>query len=455
MYTFNTRVKNIRLHKIVLRYFLTAMLLSTGISAFGQNSFKAILLSQQDSTPVAFAIVKMIETGNFAQTNSKGEFHFQIPQNLKKLHFEISAIGFHDTIIYNRTHSAIEKIYINRSPVSLSQVNIKGLTAKETVKKAVDMIPINYSDSSFASFSFFRQYDKVNGVFKNLIEAQTVILFKIAFAKNRITSSYGFDIEQMRRSNFNFDIDDSKYYQNNIAELLDQNPVYNLLQGSLNPNAFNFYTFNFDTTNKTDDYVIKYSCSEFSSENHGVDNMRDLGWSGEGMEEGVFIIDRKSFAFKKIERTAIRNKDFNYPKNNNWVLPSRHYYAEFVDGKLVAEFEKNKSKWFLKKLCHTYTNEYFKGATTTKEFTITENYEWYSDSVTHFIASDRTDKFYLDTYLPSCDYTYNKSEWDKRLPPFQYYKKEDIYDDLNTQSPIEEQFEKSGKQHNVSTSPVR
>ena len=175
MYTFNTRVKNIRLHKIVLRYFLTAMLLSTGISAFGQNSFKAILLSQQDSTPVAFAIVKMIETGNFAQTNSKGEFHFQIPQNLKKLHFEISAIGFHDTIIYNRTHSAIEKIYINRSPVSLSQVNIKGLTAKETVKKAVDMIPINYSDSSFASFSFFRQYDKVNGVFKNLIEAQTVI----------------------------------------------------------------------------------------------------------------------------------------------------------------------------------------------------------------------------------------------------------------------------------------
>jgi hypothetical protein len=428
-----------------LKYLVSILFIILGSSAFGQDVFKGKLINKADQLPVEFAIVHSLDMGSFTQTNANGEFQFTVSGLLKTLKFEISAIGLRDTITVKRTHKAVEMIYIDRPLLSLTPVTIKGLSAKETVKLAVDMIPQNYSDSSFAAFSFFRQYDKVNDTFRNLIEAQTVILFKMKLVNNRFKPDYGFDVEQMRRSNFKNDIADMDYYQDDIHDLLNEEPVYNLLNGALNPNAFNFYTFNFDTTNRTDDFVIKYSCKDFSSETHGVGNIRDNDWYGEGIEEGRFIIDRKTYAFKKIERTAVRNKDFNYPKNNNWLLPSRKYYEEFVDGNLVTEYDQVNGKWFLTKICHAFTNEYFLGATVKKVFTITEAYEWYADSVTHYITSDLVNKFFIDTYLPACNYIYHKDEWNKPLRPFYYYKKEDVYHDLEKISPVEEQFEKGGK----------
>jgi hypothetical protein len=429
-----------------MKYLIISVLLALSVLSYGQNNFNGILLSRQDSTAVQFAFIKLKDMGSFVQTNAAGEFHFQIPASLKVLHFEISAIGLHDTIVFHRTRNAVEKLYVNKQPLALSQVNIKGLTAAETVKQAVDMIPANYLDSSFAAFSFFRQYQKVNGVFKNLAEAQTVILFKLAAARNGIAVSNGFDVEQMRRSNFKYDIEDFYYEQNSIADLLNQDPVYNLMPGALNPNAYNFYTFKFDTTNKTDDFVITYSCKEFTSDDHGVSNIRELGWNGEGREEGKFTIDRRTFAFKKIERTSYRNPEFNYPRNNNWLIPSRTYYCEFADGKMLTEYEQRNGKWFLKKICQAYTNDYYLGETAKKMFTITDTYEWYSDSITHYIATELTDKFYRTTELPSCLYTYNKDQWNKPWPAFQYFTKEEVYRDLEKPGVMEEQFESSGKQ---------
>jgi hypothetical protein len=431
--------------KHLRKLILTLLLFTMASSAFSQVVFKGKLLNKTDNIPVEFAIIKSIDLGNFTQTNAYGEFQFNFPETLKTLRFEVSAIGLRDTIIVKRTKKEVETIYIERPLLSLTPVTIKGLSAKETVKMAVDMIPVNYTDSSYAAFSFYRQYEKVNGTFKNLIEAQTVILFKMALKNNRFTPSYGFDVEQMRRSNFKNDIADMDYEQNDIAYLLDEDPVYNLLEGSINPNAFNFYDFNFDTNNLTDDFVIKYRCKEYSSETHGVSNLRDLDWYGEGTEEGRFVIDRKTYAFKKIERTSVRNKAFNYPKNNNWLLPSRNYYGEFVDGYLVSEYDQMNGKWFLTKICHAYTNDYYNKGAARKEFTITEGYEWYADSVTRFITSDLANKFFADTYLPACDYIYNKDQWNKPLRPYYFYKKEDVYNDLERIAPVEEQFHTNGK----------
>ena len=171
MCDFNTIYLTLSLiQKQALKYFYTVVLFMFTVSVFGQNSFNGILLCKKDSAPIPFAIVKSVDVGSFTQTNIRGEFHFSIPAEIKILHFEISAIGFHDTIIYHPTRNNIEKIYIEKLPLSLTQVTVEGLSAKETLMKAVDMIPVNYLDSSFASFSFFRQYEKVNGEFKNLID---------------------------------------------------------------------------------------------------------------------------------------------------------------------------------------------------------------------------------------------------------------------------------------------
>ncbi|HNW88890.1 MAG TPA: hypothetical protein PKN48_04455 [Bacteroidales bacterium] len=422
-----------------------AILLLT-ISATGQNFFKGVLLNRQDSTVIPFAIVKLAETGSYAETNNKGEFKFEIPPDKTLLHMEISTLGLRETVVHQPAFKGTEKIYVDQTPLLLNPVEVEGLNAVEIVKKAVMQIPANYTDSSFAAFSFYRQYEKINGKFKNLIEVQAVVSFILTTLKNYISPQYGFAIEQMRKSDHTYVIDDLQYDDYDFSALLRQNPVYHLAESSLNPNAFNFYNFYFDTlAQNTDDYTIRYVCADFSSEMHGVSNIREVGWQGESREEGILIIDRQSYAFKKIERTSYRNPWYHYPKNNNFLLPSKRYYEEFVDGDLVAEYHQEKDKWFLTRLCHSYTNEFYNSSTSKKEFTITDVFEWHCDSISHFIPSSLADKFYKDAPLPLHPYVYDKNKWSQPLPPYHFFRQEEVYQYLENKSSLEEQFENNGK----------
>jgi len=422
------------------------MMLLLTISATGQNFFRGVLLSRQDSTVIPFAIVKLAETGNYAETDSKGEFMFEIPSGKTLLHLEISTFGLRETIGHQPAFKGTEKIYVNQTPLVLNSVEVEGLNAEEIVKKAVLQIPENYTDSSFAAFSFYRQYEKINGEFKNLIEVQAVVSFIINSVKNYKSAEYGFAIEHMRKSNHTYIIDDLQYDDYDFSALLHQNPVYHLAESSLNPNAFSFYEFSFDTlAEQTDDYTINYKCADFSSEMHGVSNLREVGWQGESREEGVFIIDRKTFAFKKIERKAYRNPWYHYPKNNNFLLPSKRYYEEFVNGHLVVEYQQQKDRWFPASLCYNYTNVFYKSATADKEFTITDVFEWHCDSVSHFIPQPLADKFYKDSPLPLHKYTYNGTHWKKPSPPFYFFTRESVYKDLEKLNPLEDQFIKNGQ----------
>jgi hypothetical protein len=406
----------------------------------GQNTFNGVLISRQDSTPLSFAVIKLLNTEKITQTNANGEFHFKVPTLLNQLTFEISAIGVRDTVKINYAGKGLSKIFVKKSSLSLSEVCVKGLSAVQTVQKAVEMIPVNYTDSSFAAFSFYREYEKINDVYQNLIESNIIVLFSLSTSKSRISSDYAYRILQIRRSDINYAFQDLNYYGDEIGYFMKQNPVYNIPASSLNPNAFSFYTFNFDTTNKTKDFVIIYKCFEFSSESHGLDNFSELDLMGEGWEEGKITIDHETFAFKKIERTAYRNKNFNYPKNNNFVLPSRKYYEEFTGGNLVVEYQCIKGKYFLKKICHRYTNEYFNSRTLKKEFTIEKTCEWYCDSLTHFLVPELLDNFYKEPNLSAVPYTYNNDLWNRDGHSFFYFPEETVYSELEKSKPLQEQF---------------
>ncbi len=434
-----TRCRNI--------FWAIGVLLLLTVPAKGQSFFRGVLLSRQDSTVIPFAIVKLAETGSYVETTIKGEFNFEISSGKTPVHLEISTFGLRETIIHQPTFKGTEKIYVDQMPLVLNLVEVEGLNAEEIVKKAVLQIPANYTDSSFAAFSFYRQYEKINGKFKNLIEVQAVVSFIINTVKNYKSADYGFAIEHMRKSNHTYVIDDLQYDDYDFSALLRQNPVYHLAESSLNPNAFSFYEFSFDTlAEHTDDYTINYKCAGFSSEMHGVSNIREVGWQGESREEGVLIIDRKTFAFKKIERKAYRNPWYHYPKNNNYLLPSKRYYEEFVDGKLTVEYYQEKDKWFPASLCYSYTNEFYKSATANKEFTITDVFEWHCDSVSHFIPSSLADIFYKDSPLPLQKYTYHETQWDIPLPSFCFFKKDDVYRDIEQENSIEGQFKKNGNE---------
>lgn len=416
------------------------LILSLQLSA--QSTFKGQLLCRQDSTPVPFAMVKVMGADRYAQSDEQGLFRFKSPEGGKTITMVVFAIGLRDTVTVPNKGTLLYKIYVDMVPLGLSAVAIQGLTAESVVREAVEHIPQNYSDSSFAAFSFFRQYEKANGVYRGLAEVQAVVLFQMAREKAWVIPSYGFNIEQMRRSDYYYLIDDFTYLDYDFSDLLTQDPIYQLTNGSLNPNALRYYHFRYDSTERDDVYIIHYVSPDFSSELHGVENLRDLDWKSESWEEGVLTIDRKTLAFIRVERTAFRNPDFHYPRNNNYLMPSKRYYCEFVDAKMVAEYQQIRGKWFPSYLSHVYTNEYYNAGSTKRDLILTEVMECFTDSISHFISNDLAEKFFKDSPLPLIDYVYDASKWTGELPPYRNDMKEAVYRDIEMQRAIELQFQR-------------
>lgn len=422
-------------------FLLLITLFVFSFSSYSQINFRGLLINKNDSTKMAFASVKLIELQKYTSSNENGNFNFVLPEKLSVLHFEISSIGCHTTISYYPKYSEIESIYVNQLPTIINEVMIEGLSAKSVVEKAITSIPLNYIDTSYASYAFYRQYQKVNNTFKNLIEAQHVVMFNLSRSHNQITSKEAFAVTEMRKSFFKHDVKD--YYGDCFNDLFNQNPIYHLENSSLNTKSFMEYSFSFDTIMLFDTYVINYVCN-YSSDNHGIDNFSQVDFKGESIEYGKIFIDKESFAIKRYERTSIRNKKYNYPKFNNFIRPSLNYTVEFLEGHLIMEYESINKKWYLKKILRDYTNEFYRTQTYNKEFTVTDVFEWYSDTPTRYIPEQLLDKFYFTPQLSNIKYYYNSSKWLKPLPGFYLYNKEKVYKDLEKKFNLEFQFEKSG-----------
>lgn len=411
------------------------------VHANGQN-FKGKLVNKTDSTALAFAAIKLSETGKYATTDEKGEFTLPISEAASLLHLEVSYVGCKTSATITPKANAINTIYVACAPSTLNEIVIEGLTAKEIVKRALMSIPKNYADSSYASPSFYRQYQRVNGKFRNLIEAQTMVMFNVSTSDDQLLAKESFATEHLRRSKY-YEIE--QFDRDNINDLMNKNPVYHLAESSLNPNALEFYLFSFDTSASENSYIINYKCFNFTSENHGITNYATAGIDAEGRESGKLTIDKNSFAITKFERKALRNKGYNYPKYNNFVLPDRKFTQEFVEGHLLVEYELINGKWYLKTMVHSYTNEFYRTQTYEKAYTISDCFEWHANSVTRSINKELINKFYFNPDLFNEKYSYNNAQWELPMPAYYYFEKQAIYKDLGTTIPVEQQFEMNGK----------
>jgi hypothetical protein len=431
---------------VVLVIYFLFILAPAQLSA--QSLFNGILYRVSDSTALSFAAISLKEINQSTLTDANGVFHFNIPQSLKKITFNISAIGVKAEVEYQRTFDPVEKIYVDITPNSLDEFSIKGLSAMEVVEKAVASIPANYMDSSYFCYSFFRRYEKVNNVFTNLFEAQPVVMFRLKKSGKEIESTEGYAVKNARCSKIwpNITTD----HADNASFLMHENPIYHLDHSALNPAKFSEYIFNFDTSAKTEDYVINYECKLFSSDTHGVMSYNTSTFRGESHEKGQLVIERGTFAIKKIHRTSLRYWDYYYPPFENppnllsWGYTKYLFY--FVDGYLDADYVPYNGKWYLKKLARQYTNEFNLPLFESKEFTITNYYEWYADSVSRFITSDLINQFYPDLIVGL--YDYDQNYWDKIDYPYTYNSKEAVMKDLLRSGPLYKQCLKECSSHN-------
>ena len=194
---------------------------------FAQDNFKGILINKIDSSAMPYSSISVLETGKNVLT------------------FSVSAIGYKATLRYKRTFSDPEKVYIDMLPNSLSGVTVTAQTARDVAEKAIAAIPDNYMDSDYYSFSLYRQYQDVNNVFRNLIEAQVVVEFKMSESKTKLFSKEKYAMVELRRSTLIPPPDN--LFSDDLAYHMTENPVYHLASSSLDPHKFSSYTFSFDT----------------------------------------------------------------------------------------------------------------------------------------------------------------------------------------------------------------
>jgi hypothetical protein len=335
---------------------LVAFLLSLPTVMLAQNKFSGILINKLYSTVIPFAAVRVAEIDKAMLTDAKGAFMFDVPSNISNITLNISAIGCKTTVTYTRPFNKAEQVYIDLLPNALTDVAIKGLSAEDVVRKAVASIPANYADSSYFSYSLYRYYEQVNGKFINLIEAEPVVMFRLSKDSKEIKANEAFAVKQVRRSRLR-PIINGESNKEDLQWLMSENPVYHLSFSSLLPGKLNKYSFAFDTANKTNDYIITYTCMQSSSETHGAPYVGD-GFYGESWEKGRLIIDRNSFAIKQVLRSSFRNPQYMYPKYNNFVLPDCKYTEELVDAQLEVNYEQVNDKWYVKSIYHRYANDY-------------------------------------------------------------------------------------------------
>ena len=418
-----------------------------GSRATGQDYFKGILINSLDSSAITNAMVKLQETGTATASDENGKFSFVVPQSLGKVTLTVTAIGLNKTITYKRPFSSVERIFVLLLPGELDNFTFVGLSAKEVVKKAVASIPANYADSSYFAYSSYRQYEKVNGTFRNLVEAKPVVMFSLKRVGNEIVSTEAFAVSQLRTILYHNYLTD--FSSDNPADLLMTNPVYHLMESSLMPGMINNTTFRFDTVKKQSEYYVINYVSKHTMDDHSA-VVSDLGvtkkaisswWLGESWEKGKITIDRNSFAIVRFERKSARYESYDYPHHNNFIVGHPEYFAKFVDGYLVADYEQQRGKWYLKQLDRRYTHEFYGTRSGKMEYTITSCFEWHADSISRYITEEYLNKFYSKMQLAGMPY--DPDFWQSNSFPFQLCNTTDVYNDLQKSGSLDYQFQKS------------
>ncbi len=415
------------------------------ISSLAQSIFRGKLINTRDSSAIPFAVITLDETNTTVLGDDLGSFILSVPADLKQMTFKVSVVGYKTTLHHTRTFDSTENVYLEVGAYALKEAEIVGESAEDIVHRAVAAIPDNYESSSYFAYSSYRQYQRVNNTFVNLIEARPIVMFKLEKGRKSITATESYAARQTRRSQFF--VNPSNEARDNVADLMQENPVYHLATSSIAANKLYSYTFNFDTTYDAGDYyVINYLCKAYSSERHGVqDPLVTQAFRSEAYETGQLIIDRKSLAFARVQRKSTRNPGYYYPQESqlNFIYPKKEYFYEFNNAELVAEYEMINDKWYLKQLCRQYTDDFYNAGWGNKIYVISDIFEWRCDSISRYVAEEHQKQFFprLRQYGA---YKYDRSFWLAHEFPDYFNSHDTVFKDLGKFGDVEKQFEAEG-----------
>jgi hypothetical protein len=398
---------------------------------FAQNEIIVTGKVLEDSSfagvPFANIIFKQTDKGFVA--DAKGAFSLTVDTSHNYGHLIFSAIGYESKVIsVDSLISTLNGIVIVKARAyDIPVVQIEGLTAKQIIKKTIDMIPENYASDTFYSKCFYRQYHEENNFYVRLIEATLYLKNTSSKNKNSVSDKERCRVLQLRRSN-NYEMNGEKH-GDHFFDLLSENPVYHASGTVLNSKALNSFKFLFGSDENDSMYHIFYS-----EKNSG----------GEKIQKGELFIDKRTFAIIKFTKEEQPNDGafVRYPE-----VKSVPYRWEFQNGKVIAEYKYYNGKMFLASLCKTYTHQLYDNKVNAKEYLVTENFELKIDSNFYSRNFPCNFNFSAVSNLYYSHYAYDRNFWNNcSLPEFIFENSKNVIDDLERKEIMEKQFTENSAQ---------
>lgn len=392
-----------------------------------QTSVSGVVVNDRDSSPISFARIVVDGSGTPVVADAQGRFRLPLGSRAALFRVRVTSLDVDTTFVFAAPVPVSMRLRVSPRDFEIGDVTVRGLSARGVIAEAVNRIPQNYSDSGHVLYGFYRQYSRVDGTFRNLLEARAAAMIRPRRGKQGLEAEHAFALLAMRRQRYRSIAVEGVNLRDGLPELFEENSIYFLANSSLALPMLGGIEFHFDTANRTNDYVITYR-RDISSERHGC-GPTSGDWTGESYEVGRLTSNRRSLAFVHIERKAYRDKNYDYPKNNNYILPRRRHTMQFVDGQLDIRYARQGGRWFLSSLHHHFTDEFFRTGILGygKECTLNEAFEWQTNSVSRYVPGEMLSLFFKEPYAHLVEGSYEKP-LSGAIPPCFFVSKDVLYE---------------------------
>ncbi|MEM1338985.1 MAG: carboxypeptidase-like regulatory domain-containing protein [Bacteroidota bacterium] len=298
------------------------------------------LRDSKSNEPLPFASIYVKGTTIGTVSNTEGAFVFHVPEEFKKDTIVVSMIGYSSVRKAIPDFEKNERIALEERIFMLNEVVVtdeKPLTAKEIVKKAYRLIPVNYPSRPYILEGFVRDLQNEDSVYVELLE----YAIKLRYRSNTVKREPHIELVELKQSYVT-----EKHPWN--AQWERKNSIMDLVEDD-------FIRFDYGPIKAKNKW--KYEIESIVP--FGDKLVYKINAIDKPFYTAQFFIDSDSYAFVRIDYSrASRNK--------------RYYKRRLASGQqeksynLVFEYQEYRGKWYLKYQKEEDVWEIFKGPESNK-----------------------------------------------------------------------------------------
>ena len=339
--------------------FIVILFLSWG-STFSQEReyIAGKLLDAKTKEPVAFASIRIKDRALGIISNVDGSF--KIPLKYKDYGdiIEMSSMGYQtkEILIANLSIYDLNIVRLQPAALVLSEAIVvakksrnRPLSSKEIVKRAIDMIPVNYPVIPYSQVGYYRDYQRDNDEYVNLNEAILEVFdqgFKSIDSATTKTRMYDYiQSEKFKRDTVSDNDYDYKDWSKTIVNAYLVGNGGNEFSTLKTHDAIRNYqvnTFDFINGMKDGDVLNNHSFKKISDIYLDEDLLHVIHFkrnSFSSSSRGKIYISKNDFAIHKLEYAVYDNSK----RNDSKPLRAIGIKGELIF-KVTTEYRKNANK---------------------------------------------------------------------------------------------------------------